>query len=104
MSAGALHYQPWPDRDVGLRAQIVALAQRHQYYMAETIDLKLHQAGERVTRKRVERRYAQERLHMRLRRRNKIPLIELQPLIRPGAANERWWMAFCSTGLLRGGC
>ena len=58
------------------------------------IHLKLRQAGERVNHKRVERLYGLEKLHIRRRRRKKIPVAERQPLIRPGAANEVWSMDF----------
>lgn len=94
MSASALRYEPAPDRNQGLREQIVALAQRHRRYGAEMIYLKLRQAGQRVNHKRVERLYALEKLQVRRRRRKKIPPADRQPLIRPGAANEVWSMDF----------
>ena len=94
MSASSLRYQPRPDRNVELRARIVALAQRHRRYGVGMIHLKLRQAGERVNHKRVERLYGLEKLHIRRRRRKKIPVAERQPLIRPGAANEVWSMDF----------
>jgi putative transposase len=47
-----------------------------------------------VNYKRVERLYRLEKLHIRRRRRKKIPVSERQPLIRPGAANEVWSMDF----------
>jgi hypothetical protein len=43
-----------------------------------------------VNYKRVERLYRLEQLHIRRRRRKKIPVSERQPLIRPGQANEVW--------------
>ena len=70
MSASALRYQPRPDRNVELRDQIVALAQRHRRYGASMIYLKLRQAGELVNHKRVERLYALEKLQVRRRRRD----------------------------------
>ncbi len=94
MSASSLRYQPRPDRNVALRARIVALAQRHRRYGVGMIHLKLRQAGEVVNYKRVERPYRLEQLHVRRRRRKKIPVSERQPLIRPGAANEVWSMDF----------
>ena len=94
MSASALRYEPAPDRNVALREQIVALAQRHKRYGAEMICLKLRQAGHLVNQKRVDRLYALEKLQVRRRRRKKIQLGERQPLIRPGAANEVWSMDF----------
>jgi putative transposase len=56
--------------------------------------LKLRQAGECVNYKRVERLYRLEKLHIRRRRRKKIPTGDRQPLIRPGRANEIWSMDF----------
>lgn len=94
MSASALRYEPRADRNVRLREQIVALAQRHRRYGAEMIYLKLRQRGQLVNHKRVERLYALEKLQVRRRRRKKIPLAERQPLVRPGAANEVWSMDF----------
>jgi len=94
ISASSLRYEPAPDRNVRLREQIVALAQRHRRYGAEMIYLKLRQAGERFNHKRVERLYALEKLQVRRRRRKKIAVGERQPLVRPGAANEVWSMDF----------
>jgi putative transposase len=94
MSASSFRYQPRPDRNVELRARIVVLAQRHRRYGVEMIHLKLRQAGELVNYKRVERLYRLENLHIRRRRRKKIPVSERQPLIRPASANEVWSMDF----------
>jgi len=94
MSASALRYQPQPDRNHVVRQRIVALAQRHRRYGVGMIYLKLRQAGELINYKRVERLYALEKLHIRRRRRKKIPMADRQPLIRPGHANEIWSMDF----------
>lgn len=53
MSASALRYQPASDRNVALRAKILALAHQHRRYGAGMIYLKLRQGGERVNHKRV---------------------------------------------------
>jgi transposase InsO family protein len=90
MSASSLRYQPRPDRNEALRARIVALAQRHRRYGVGMIHLKLRQAGEMVNYKRVERLYGLEKLHIRRRRRKKIPMTDRQPLVRPSQANEIW--------------
>jgi transposase InsO family protein len=84
MSASSLRYQPRPDRNVELRARIVALAQRHRRYGVGMIHLKLRQAEEMVNYKRVECLYRLEQLHIRRRRRKKIPVSDRQPLIQPG--------------------
>jgi putative transposase len=94
MSASSFRYQPRPDRNVELRARIVALAQRHRRYGVGMIHLKLRQAGELVNYKRVERLYKLEQLYIRRRRRKKIPVSERQPLIRPESANQVWSMDF----------
>jgi transposase InsO family protein len=94
MSASSLRYRPRPDRNVALRARIVALAQSFRRYGVGMIHLKLRQAGEPVNYKRVERLYRLEQLHIRRRRRKKIPVSERQPLVRPGRANEVWSMDF----------
>jgi putative transposase len=94
MSASAFRYTPRPDRNVGLRERIIALAQRHRRYGAEMIYLKIRQTGEIVNHKRVERLYALEKLQVRRRRRKQVPIGERQPLIRPGSANEVWSMDF----------
>jgi len=91
-SASSLRYQARPDRNGALRERIVSLAQRHRRYGVGMIHLKLQQAGERVNYKRVERLYRLEKLHIRRRRRKKIPMSDRQPLIRPGRANEIWSM------------
>ena len=70
------------------------LAQKHRRYGAEMIHLKLRQDGLRVNHKRVDRLYALEQLHIRRRRRKKVPPADRQPLIRPGAANEVWSIDF----------
>jgi putative transposase len=90
MSASALRYVPAPDRNVELRARIVALAHRHRRYGAGMIYLKLRQAGERANHKRVDRLYAEERLQVRRRRRKKVPAADRQPLVRPTWPNEVW--------------
>jgi putative transposase len=90
MSPSALRYRPTPDRNVELRATIVALAHRHRRYGAGMIYLKLRQAGERVNHKRVERIYVAERLPLRRRRRKKVPVADRQPLLKPATPNVVW--------------
>jgi transposase InsO family protein len=94
MSASSLRYEPRPDQNVALRARIVLLAQRHRRYGSPMIYLKLRQAGEIINHKRVERLYGLEKLHIKRRRRKKIPVADRQPLVRPGGCNEIWSMDF----------
>lgn len=94
MSASAYRYQPAPDRNLALREQIIALAQRHRRYGAGMIYLKLRQSGQRVNHKRVERLYAEAGLQVRRRRRKKVPVSDRHPLVRPEHANQVWSMDF----------
>lgn len=94
MSPSSLRYVPVPDRNIELRRQIVALAQRHRRYGAGMIYLKVRQTGDVVNHKRVERLYAQEHLQIKRRRRKKVSIAERHPLVRPTAANEVWSMDF----------
>ncbi|VVE63221.1 IS3 family transposase [Pandoraea captiosa] len=94
MSASAYRYQPAPDRNQALRAQIVALAQRNRRYGSGMIYLKLRQSGMTVNHKRVERLYAEEKLQVRRRKRKKVPVSDRQPLGRPATANQVWSMDF----------
>ena len=94
MSASAYRYRPVADRNSALKAQIVALAQRHRRYGAGMIYLKLRQAGVVVNHKRVDRLYAEAGLQVRKRKRKKIPMAHRQPLGRPQAANQVWSMDF----------
>ncbi len=54
------------------------------------IHLKRWQAGERANIKRVERLHALKKPHIRRRRRRMIPVVDRQPLVRPGEADEVW--------------
>lgn len=95
MSASSLRYAPrYESRNVAVRARIVSLAQRHRRYGVGMIYPKLRQAGVVVNYKRVERLYRLEKLHIRRRRRKKIPVSERQPLLRPMQANQVWSMDF----------
>jgi len=94
MSASALRYEPRPDRNVGLRQQIVTLAHRHKRYGVGMIYLKLRQAGVLMNHKRVERLYQDAELQVRRRKRKKVPIADRQPLFRPQAANAVWSMDF----------
>lgn len=90
MSASSLRYVPRPDANGPLRAEITALAHRHRRYGAGMIYLKLRQAGRRVNHKRVDRLYAEAQLHVKRRRRKKVPVADRQPLARPTRCNEVW--------------
>ena len=94
MSATAFRYAPWPDRNVGLREEIAALAHRHKRYGVGMIHLELRQAGWGVNYERVERLYRHARQQARRRKRKKVPIGDRQPLLRPSWANQVWSMDF----------
>lgn len=94
MSVSALRYAPQPDRNVELRARILALAHRYKRYGVGMIHFKLKQDGMPVNYKRVERRYREANLQVQRRKRKKVPVGERQPLLRPTRANEVWSLEF----------
>lgn len=94
MSASAYRYQPAPDRNQVLQAQIVTLAQRYRRYGAGMIYLKLRQAGMVVNHKRVDRLYAVAGLQIKKRKRKKVPVADRHPLERPQKADVVWSMDF----------
>ena len=79
MSASSYRYAAAADRNEALRAQIVALAQRHRRYGSDMIYLKQRQSGLVVNHKRVERLYTQESLQVRRRKRKKVPVLSVSP-------------------------
>ena len=94
MSASSLRYRPAPDRNVELRAAMIALAQRYRRYGAGMIYLKLRQQGRVVNHKRIDRLYTEAQLQVRGRTRKKVPAGERPPLGRPDTANVVWSMDF----------
>ncbi len=94
MSSNAYRYQPAPDRNQALKAQIVTLAQRHRRYGAGMIYLKLRQAGMVVNHKRIDRLYAEAGLQIKKRKRKKVPVADRHPLLRPQQADQMWSMDF----------
>lgn len=94
MSASSLRYQPRPDRNGELRAEIIRLAHRYKRYGAGMIYLKLRQDRWAVNHKRVDRLYAEAKLQVKRRKRKKVPISDRQPLVRPGAPNTVWSMDF----------
>lgn len=94
MSASSYRYQPRPDRNEALMAQIIALAQRYRRYGSGMIYLKLRQGGEIVSHKRVERLYAKAALQVKRRKRKKVPVSDRCPLGRPSSAGQVWSIDF----------
>lgn len=87
-SSRAYRYQPAADRTCMLRQKIISLAQRHRRYGSGIIHLKLHQAGEVVNNKRVDRLYAEVGQQVRKRKRKMISQTERHPLVCPTAVNQ----------------
>lgn len=94
MSATALRYEPRPDRNIELRARILALAHRHKRYGVGMIHLKLRQAGMLLNYKRVESLYQEAKLQLLRRKRKKVLVGERRSLLRCNSANEVWSIDF----------
>lgn len=69
MAASVYRYRPRPDRNVELRARILALAQRHTRYGVGMIHPQLGLSGLLVNYKRVEWLYQEAKLQVRRRKR-----------------------------------
>jgi len=83
ISRSSFRGRPTTDRNVALKAKIIALAQRHRLYGTGMIYLKLRQEGMQVNHKRVDRLYAEAGLQIRRRKRKKVALADRHPLARP---------------------
>jgi transposase InsO family protein len=103
MGASSLRDEPRPDRNVDLRASIVALAQRHRRYGVGMIQLKLRQSGHLANYKRIERLYRLDKLHIGRRRRKKIPAGVRHALFQPTQANQVRSMDFVFDRVATGG-
>jgi putative transposase len=94
-------YEPRPDRNAELRAELVKLARQKPRYGYRRLHAVLERRGQRVNVKRVYRLYAEEGLAVRRRRRKRLlrDHVAEPRLIR---ANQEWAMDFIVDGLANG--
>jgi putative transposase len=94
-------YEPRPDRNAELRAELVKLARQKPRYGYRRLHAVLERRGERVNVKRVYRLYAAEGLAVRRRRRKRL-LRDHVAEPRLARANQEWAMDFIVDGLANG--
>ena len=94
-------YEPRPDRNAELRAELVKLARQKPRYGYRRLHAVLERRGERVNVKRVYRLYAAEGLAVRRRRRKRL-LRDQVAEPRLARANQEWAMDFIVDGLANG--
>ena len=94
-------YEPEPDRNAELRAELVKLARQKPRYGYRRLHAVLERRGERVNVKRVYRLYAEEGLAVRRRKRKRLVRDRAaEPLL--VRANQEWAMDFIVDGLANG--
>jgi len=94
-------YEPRPDRNAELRAELVKLARQKPRYGYRRLHAVLERRGQRVNVKRVYRLYAEEGLAVRRRRRKRL-LRDHVAEPRLMRANQEWAMDFIVDGLANG--
>ena len=103
LSRTVLRYAACGDqRNVVLRARILALAAARRRFGYRRIHVMLRREGACVNRKRVQRLYCQERLQVQRRKRRHGVAVERRPLIVPTGPNQVWSMDFVSDALETG--
>ncbi len=95
-------YQPRPDRNVALRAELIRLAHRKRKYGSPRLYLLLRRRGWVVNHKRVERLYRKEGLALRRRRKKNRFTGDRFPMPRPDHLNQQWAMDFIHDRLFNG--
>ena len=93
---------PPDDKDAALRIRLRELAETRRRFGSPRLHVLLRREGLVINHKRTERVYREEKLSLRLKKRNKRPshLRVVQP--EPSSANEQWGMDFMSDTLMNG--
>lgn len=94
-------YQPRPDRNAGLREELLELARQKPRYGYRRLHVLLGWRGHAVNVKRVYRLYREEHLAVRRRRRKRLAR-PAAAAARFTAANQEWAMDFVMDGLASG--
>lgn len=102
MSASTLRYRPRDDGNGRLRERLTELAGQHRRHGYCMLHSRLQLEGWTINVKRTYRVYRQEGLMVRKRRREKLPVPERQPLVRPMQPDEVWSMDFVFDELANG--
>ena len=93
---------PGVDKDAALRVRMREIAEMRRRFGAPRLHIMLRREGVVINHKRTERVYREERLSLRLKKRNKRPSHARTPQIGPLCRDEQWGMDFLSDALMDG--
>jgi putative transposase len=94
--------EPSEDKDAALRGRLRELAETRRRFGSPRLHVLLRREGLVINHKRTERVYREERLSLRLKKRNKRPSHLRVVRSVPSGANEHWGMDFMSDTLMNG--
>ena len=94
-------YEPYPDRNVELRQELIELAKQKPRYGYRRLLALLERRGWEVNHKRLERLYREEHLAVRRLKRKRL-LRPAAPMTEAQQANQEWSMDFVMDGLATG--
>ena len=101
MDRTSYRYDPAPDRNAGLRAELVALARQKPRYGYRRLHALLARRGQAVNLKRVYRLYSEEGLAVQRRRRKRLVRARVEAA-QLDHANLEWSIDFIVDGLSNG--
>jgi len=90
------------DKDAALRLRMREIAETRRRFGAPRLHIMLRREGLVINHKRTERVYREEKLSLRLKKRNKRPSHTRVPQIVPLCRDEQWGMDFLSDALMDG--
>ena len=94
--------EPPADKDGALRERMRELAETRRRFGAPRLHIMLRREGLVINHKRTERVYREEKLSLRLQKRNKRPSHLRVPQVGPLYRDEQWGMDFLSDALMDG--
>ena len=94
--------KPSGDKDAALRLRMREIAETRRRFGAPRLHIMLRREGLVINHKRTERVYQEERLSLRLKKRNKRPSHVRVPQVEPLCRDEQWGMDFLSDSLMDG--
>jgi len=94
--------KPPADKDAALRARMREIAETRRRFGVPRLHIMLRREGLVINHKRTERVYREEKLSLRLKKRNKRPSHARVPQVGPFCRDAQWGMDFLSDALMDG--
>lgn len=102
LSQSAYYYRSIRESDETLESALLALVEKHNRWGFPKCRQRLKAMGYRWNHKRIYRVYRQLKLHLRPKKRKRLPPREARPLVVPSAVNTCWSIDFMSDSLIQG--